>query len=40
MKVKGRLLRKWKGKRKGEGKLKRVKEGVNMIKVHYVHVWK
>jgi hypothetical protein len=44
MKVKMEPLGKWKGNRKWEevgGVMrKRVMKGVNMIKVHYMHIWK
>jgi hypothetical protein len=42
LKVKGKLLGRWKGKRKRGGKTgyEGVTEEVSMIKIHYMHVWK
>jgi hypothetical protein len=38
MKVKGTLLRMWKGKeRRGN---KRIIKGMNIVKAHCIHVWK
>jgi hypothetical protein len=40
MEVKGRLIGRGKERETGERGNKKVTEEVNVIKVHYVHVWK